>query len=176
MLKPVESDDRIPLTDADARAPRRLPTGDARDRELEELRDELAGFQQKLYAEGTRALLVVLQGRDASGKDGLIRKVFTAFSPQGCTVTSFKAPAGAELRHDYLWRIHAAVPAFGTVGVFNRSHYEDVLVPRAAARNARPGTWCRPTGSRRATCSSPACWRTSPGTWRRTFRWRIRTC
>jgi PPK2 family polyphosphate:nucleotide phosphotransferase len=131
MLKPIAADHHVSLTDADARPPRRLPAGDARDRERDELRDELELFQQKLYAEGTRALLIVLQGRDASGKDGLIRKVLTAFSPQGCTVTSFKAPTGAELRHDFLWRVHAAVPQFGTVGVFNRSHYEDVLVPRA---------------------------------------------
>ena len=129
-LKPVHPDDKLDLADEDAAPPRRLPSGAARDKELETLREELTTFQLKLYAEGRRALLVVLQGRDAAGKDGLIRKVFTAFSPQGCTVTSFKAPAGDELRHDYLWRIHAALPAFGTVGVFNRSHYEDVLVPR----------------------------------------------
>jgi len=130
MLKPVTSDDHIALGDDDARPPRRLPSGAERDREIASSRKALTAFQERLYAEGTRGLLVVLQGRSASGKDGIVRKLFTAFSPQGCTVTSFKAPTGAELRHDYLWRIHAAVPSFGAIAVFNRSHYEDVIMPR----------------------------------------------
>jgi len=75
-------------------------------------------------------LLVLLQGRDASGKDGTIRKVFTAVNPQGCTVASFKAPTELEQHHDFLWRVHAQVPHRGMIGIFNRSHYEDVLVPR----------------------------------------------
>jgi PPK2 family polyphosphate:nucleotide phosphotransferase len=73
---------------------------------------------------------VVLQAIDGGGKDGTVRHVMTAFNPQGCTVTSFKAPTALELRHDYLWRIHQQVPPRGEVGVFNRSHYEDVLVVR----------------------------------------------
>ncbi|MEZ6067255.1 MAG: polyphosphate kinase 2 family protein [Planctomycetaceae bacterium] len=75
-------------------------------------------------------LLIVLQAMDAGGKDGTTRKVFTGVNPQGVRVTSFKAPTAAELAHDYLWRIHQAVPAKGMIGVFNRSHYEDVLVVR----------------------------------------------
>src|SRR5205823_5773298 len=77
-----------------------------------------------------RSVLVVLQGLDASGKDGTIRHVMTGLNPQGVTVMSFKVPDGEEKRHDYLWRVHKAVPEFGKIGIFNRSHYEDVLVVR----------------------------------------------
>lgn len=94
------------------------------------LLEELAELQNLLYADGSRALLVVLQGMDASGKDGLIRKVIGAFNPQGVQVTSFKAPSEEERAHDYLWRLHRHTPARGIVGVWNRSHYEDVLVTR----------------------------------------------
>jgi PPK2 family polyphosphate:nucleotide phosphotransferase len=83
-----------------------------------------------MYAEDRRALLVVLQAMDAGGKDGTIRHVTAGLNPQGCRVTSFKAPSAEELDHDYLWRIHHAVPARGEFGIFNRSHYEDVLVVR----------------------------------------------
>ena len=89
--------------------------------------DEL---QYLMYAEHRRALLVVLQGIDASGKDGTIRHVMTGFNPQGCRVTPFKAPTPEELAHDFLWRIHHVVPGKGDVAIFNRSHYEDVLVVR----------------------------------------------
>jgi len=89
--------------------------------------DEL---QYLLYAEGKRALLVILQGMDAAGKDGTIRHVMTGVNPQSCRVTSFKVPSEAELKHDFLWRIHNAVPARGEIAIFNRSHYEDVLVVR----------------------------------------------
>jgi len=101
----------------------------ARDR-LEELREELAAFQERLWAEQGQSLLIVLQALDAGGKDGLIRKVITAFNPQGTRVTGFGVPTEEELRHDFLWRVHAAVPGKGRIGVFNRSHYEDVLVAR----------------------------------------------
>ncbi len=84
----------------------------------------------RLYAENRRALLIVLQGMDTSGKDGTIRSVMDGINPQGCQVTSFKAPSEEELDHDFLWRIHRAVPRRGNVGIFNRSHYEDVLVVR----------------------------------------------
>jgi PPK2 family polyphosphate:nucleotide phosphotransferase len=83
-----------------------------------------------LYAENTRALLIILQGVDASGKDGTIRAVMTGVNPQTCQVTSFKKPSGEELDHDFLWRIHHRVPRRGDIGIFNRSHYEDVLVVR----------------------------------------------
>ena len=97
---------------------------------LKDLRDELAEFQMRLWAEAKQALLIVLQARDAGGKDGLIRKVGGAFDPQGLRVTAFDVPNPVELRHDYLWRVHAATPGKGHIGIFNRSHYEDVLVVR----------------------------------------------
>ena len=98
--------------------------------ELEALLEELGSLQERLYAEGTRSVLVVLQGLDASGKDGTIRHVFTGVNPQGCRVTSFKAPTPVELAHDFLWRVHAECPARGMIGIFNRSHYEDVVTVR----------------------------------------------
>ncbi|MDQ6677555.1 MAG: polyphosphate kinase 2 family protein [Acidobacteriota bacterium] len=87
-------------------------------------------LQDVLYAEHKRAVLIVLQGMDASGKDGTIRHVMSGVNPQGCSVTSFKQPTSHELDHDFLWRIHQVTPAFGMIGIFNRSHYEDVLVVR----------------------------------------------
>ena len=92
--------------------------------------ERLSVLQYLLYAEGRRALLVVLQGIDAGGKDGTIRHVMSGLNPQGVTVTPFKVPEGAEKRHDYLWRVHKAIPEYGQIGIFNRSHYEDVLVVR----------------------------------------------
>jgi len=103
---------------------------DSSRKRLKELRGELADFQERLWAESKQSLLVVLQALDAGGKDGLIRKVVTAFNPQGTRVTGFGVPTEEELRHDYLWRVHAATPGKGRIGVFNRSHYEDVLVVR----------------------------------------------
>jgi PPK2 family polyphosphate:nucleotide phosphotransferase len=92
--------------------------------------EKLSSLQQLLYAENKRSLLIVLQGMDASGKDGTIKHVMSGVNPQGCTVTSFKQPSAIELAHDFLWRIHAAVPIKGSIGIFNRSHYEDVLIAR----------------------------------------------
>jgi len=92
--------------------------------------DELLELQTVLYAEARRSVLVVLQGIDASGKDGTIRHVMSGLNPQGVAVTPFKVPEGEEKRHDYLWRIHRAVPEWGQIGIFNRSHYEEVLVVR----------------------------------------------
>jgi PPK2 family polyphosphate:nucleotide phosphotransferase len=97
---------------------------------VEQNRQKLSDLQYKLYADGRHALLVVIQAIDAGGKDGLVHDVFTAMNPQGCVVTSFKAPTAEELKHDYLWRVHQRVPARGMVGVFNRSQYEDVLIVR----------------------------------------------
>ncbi|CAN5567872.1 polyphosphate kinase 2 family protein [soil metagenome] len=85
-------------------------------------------LQDRLFAEGTRALLIVLQGIDSSGKDGTIRSVFNTCGPIGVSLTPFRAPSQEERDHDFLWRIHKAVPARGMLGIFNRSHYEDVLV------------------------------------------------
>lgn len=103
---------------------------DAARARLKQLKQELAAFQERLWAEHGQSLLVVLQALDAGGKDGLIRKVITAFNPQGTRVTGFGVPTEEELRHDFLWRVHAATPGKGRIGVFNRSHYEDVLVVR----------------------------------------------
>lgn len=97
---------------------------------LEKALEKLDALQYLLYAESKRALLIVLQGLDASGKDGTIRHVMTGCNPQGCRVTPFKKPSVEESAHDFLWRIHKAVPAYGDIGIFNRSHYEDVLVVR----------------------------------------------
>ena len=91
---------------------------------------ELSELQNTLYAEQKRSILVVLQAIDAGGKDGTIRHVFSGVNPQGCNVTSFKIPSELEASHDYLWRIHEAVPRRGMIGIFNRSHYESVLVER----------------------------------------------
>jgi len=84
-------------------------------------------LQNRLWAEERRAVLVVFQGMDASGKDGTIRRVFSGVNPQGCPVTAFKLPSPAELAQDYLWRVHLAAPRRGEIGIWNRSHYEDVV-------------------------------------------------
>ena len=95
---------------------------------------EIDRLQEILYAQGIYALLVVLQGPATSGKDGTVRKVFGSLNPLGAVATSFKKPTPYELAHDFLWRVHKAVPAAGMIGIFNRSHYEDVLVPRVHER------------------------------------------
>ena len=94
------------------------------------LEASLTSLQERLWAEAKHPLLIVLQGIDASGKDGTIRKVMDAFNPMGCEVTSFKVPTPLDLSHDYLWRVHPHAPAKGSISIFNRSHYEDVLVVR----------------------------------------------
>lgn len=109
---------------------------------LVELSKRLDELQELLYAEQQRALLVVLQGMDTSGKDGTIRHVFSAVDPLGVHVTRFKAPTETELAHDYLWRAHAATPMKGEIGIFNRSHYEDVLVVRVHKHIDKP-EWTR---------------------------------
>jgi PPK2 family polyphosphate:nucleotide phosphotransferase len=95
--------------------------------ELKKLVGALSVLQNHLYAEARQSLLVVLQGMDASGKDGTIRRVFTGVNPQGCDVTAFNVPSHGELAHDYLWRVHARCPRRGEIGIWNRSHYEDVV-------------------------------------------------
>jgi polyphosphate kinase 2 (PPK2 family) len=97
---------------------------------IEKNLERMADLQDRLWAEAKRSVLVVLQGIDAAGKDGTIQKVMEAFNPQGCVVSSFKVPTPEELGHDFLWRIHKRTPAKGEIGIFNRSHYEDVLVVR----------------------------------------------
>jgi PPK2 family polyphosphate:nucleotide phosphotransferase len=92
--------------------------------------EELNELQNLLFAENKHSILIVIQGMDASGKDGVIRNVFTAMNPQGVSVKSFKAPTSEELSHDFLWRIHLHAPPKGMIQIFNRSHYEDILITR----------------------------------------------
>jgi PPK2 family polyphosphate:nucleotide phosphotransferase len=110
--------------------------------ELEEVKLKLDALQVRLAAEGKRSVLLVLQAMDAAGKDGTIRSILSGLNPAGVPVTSFKAPAGPEAAHDYLWRVHAACPADGEIGVFNRSHYEDVLIVRVKGF-VPPSIWGR---------------------------------
>lgn len=121
--------DKIKLADISTRAPKDLEKD-----QVKELTNgivkELNELQNLLYAESKHSILVILQGMDASGKDGVIRNVFGAFNPQGVSVRSFKVPTEEELSHDFLWRIHQHAPARGMIQVFNRSHYEDILVTR----------------------------------------------
>ena len=112
------------------------------EKRLEHLVERIDALQYRLYAEDRRSVLLVLQGLDASGKDGVVRRVFEGVNPTGVSVTSFKAPVGVELQHDYLWRVHAALPRRGTIGVFNRSHYEDVVAVRMY-EIAPPKVWRR---------------------------------
>ncbi|MEM7115656.1 MAG: polyphosphate kinase 2 family protein [Chloroflexota bacterium] len=106
------------------------PDRAAAEAEFKQLRRELRDWQARLYAEGKQKLLIVFQAMDAGGKDGTIRRVFQGVNPQGVRVHSFKVPSKKELAHDFLWRIHKVVPGKGMIGIFNRSHYEDVLVVR----------------------------------------------
>ncbi|MEQ9407138.1 MAG: polyphosphate kinase 2 family protein [Fuerstiella sp.] len=120
----------VTLSDISSRGKDFHDSRDAAELEFCSLRDRMATLQPHLYAEGRQKLLVVLQAMDAGGKDGTIRHVFRGVNPQGVRVTSFKKPTAEELDHDFLWRIHKAVPGKGMIGIFNRSHYEDVLVVR----------------------------------------------
>jgi PPK2 family polyphosphate:nucleotide phosphotransferase len=130
LIRPVSPRRAFSLADRDAKKPNELPDKGTLAEALAREQEHLGELQQALYADGRYALLVVLQGRDASGKDGTIRNVFDACNPQGCQVTGFKAPTANELAHDFLWRVHNAVPPRGIIGIFNRSHYEDVLAVR----------------------------------------------
>lgn len=120
--------------DLDAHVPDDLPDAMPPKADAKALLDcqieRLGALQELLYANRSWSLLVVLQGMDGAGKDSTIKHVMSGINPQGVAVTSFKAPDGHELAHDFLWRIHRAVPARGMIGIFNRSHYEDVLAPR----------------------------------------------
>ena len=141
-LTPVSRRSPLSLDDSSAGRPDELPDDDALKEQTKRLLAQLTELQATLYADARYALLIVLQGRDASGKDGAVRKVFGAFNPSGCTVTPFKVPTPMELAHDYLWRVHAALPRRGTIGVFNRSHYEDVVAVRMHEL-APPDVWRR---------------------------------
>ncbi|HEU5247364.1 MAG TPA: polyphosphate kinase 2 family protein [Candidatus Udaeobacter sp.] len=98
--------------------------------EIQENLEKMEELQYRMYAENKHSLLIVLQGLDAAGKDGVVRHVLTGMNPSGCGSTNFKQPTKEELAHDFLWRVHPHVPAKGSVAIFNRSHYEDVLVAR----------------------------------------------
>jgi PPK2 family polyphosphate:nucleotide phosphotransferase len=127
-VKPGSKVDISKIDPADTRA---LKGGRrAADAALGADRAALVEWQTRLWAESRRSLLLILQGTDASGKDGTVAHVFAGVNPQGTTVTAFKVPTAEELAHDFLWRIHLAVPRAGVIGIFNRSQYEDVLVAR----------------------------------------------
>jgi PPK2 family polyphosphate:nucleotide phosphotransferase len=118
------------LMERDPRDDLGLGSKDAAKQVRGDLCKRLSTVQGRLFAEGERSVLLVLQGLDASGKDGVIRRVFAGVNLIGVEVTSFRVPAGSEVEHDYLWRVHARLPPHGKVGVFNRSHYEDVVAVR----------------------------------------------
>ena len=120
---------KISLKDIDTRAPKEWDKQETKEK-VQDILDELDGLQNLLYAEHKHSVLVVIQGMDGSGKDGVIRNVFTSMNPQGVDVTSFKVPTEEELAHDFLWRVHQHAPAKGMIQLFNRSHYEDILVTR----------------------------------------------
>ena len=117
------------LSEVSTRAPKDLEKSEAKEK-LEKMLDELQELQNLLYAENKHALLVIIQGMDASGKDGVVKKVFGSLNPLGVQVRPFKAPTEEELAHDFLWRIHKYTPEKGMIQIFNRSHYEDVLITR----------------------------------------------
>src|SRR5688572_19451986 len=121
--------EKIVLSKISTRAPEGLDKQEIKDKTAVILA-ELKGLQNLLYAERKHSLLVVMQGMDASGKDGVIRNVMSYMNPQGVRVQSFKAPTDEELSHDFLWRIHEHTPEKGMIQVFNRSHYEDILITR----------------------------------------------
>ncbi len=120
----------VDLTEIDPRDTDGMPSKEKAAEALPELHDRLRDLQERLYAEGTRSLLIVLQAIDAGGKDGTAKHLFRGLNPAGARVVSFKVPSEDELAHDFLWRVHQRTPARGDVVVFNRSHYEDVLVVR----------------------------------------------
>jgi PPK2 family polyphosphate:nucleotide phosphotransferase len=140
MLERFRAPKNLELRDKDAGAtPLRddrkgkLKNGEIKEREralTAELTAEVAKLQEKLYAARDQKLLLILQGMDTSGKDGTVRALFSQINPMGLHATGYVAPTEKEKAHDFLWRVHARVPAKGEIGIFNRSHYEDVLVPR----------------------------------------------
>jgi PPK2 family polyphosphate:nucleotide phosphotransferase len=120
---------RIHLKDISTRAPKDFDKQETK-KGLVKILEELNDLQNLLFAENKHAILIIIQGMDASGKDGVIRNVFTSMNPQGVMVKGFKAPTPEELSHDFLWRIHKYAPSKGMIQIFNRSHYEDILITR----------------------------------------------
>ena len=131
------------LTDRDARDTLGLDGKDAAAELLEQLSADLDELHARLWAEASRSVLLVLQGMDASGKDGTIRRVLSGLNPQGCQVAAFKSPSDGELSHDSLWRVHQVCPDRGHLGVFNRSHYEDVVAARLFGAVSHEQCRCR---------------------------------
>ena len=121
---------RVQLAKVDPRDAAAFPDREKAEAQSKKDGESINAWQDKLFGEGKRALLVILQGTDTSGTDGTIRHVFNETGPLGVTVTSFRRPSEEELAHDFLWRVHLVCPRRGTIGIFNRSHYEDVLVGR----------------------------------------------
>jgi len=119
----------IQLKDISTKAPDSLDKKDSKNR-IEAIKNELLALQNLLLANSKKSVLVILQGMDASGKDGIIRDVFTGLNPTNCSISSFKKPSELEMKHDFLWRIHQVAPAKGEIKVFNRSHYEDVIIQK----------------------------------------------
>jgi len=131
LLRAQIQDGRFRMADVDPDSTPGLKGGKRRAvREVKKDRDELFELHERLYAERKRSLLVVLQGMDTSGKDGTVTHVVRNFNPQGVLITPFKAPTPAERRHGFLWRMRHRLPEVGFIGIFNRSHYEDVLIAR----------------------------------------------
>jgi len=126
----VEPGERFSLAEHDAADTGGVAGEEEIEGEYDALRDQIADLQERLFAEERRSLLIVLQGIDAAGKDGTVKHVLRGTNPAGVRVYSFKEPSDDERAHDFLWRYHHATPADGMIGVFNRSHYEDVLVVR----------------------------------------------
>ncbi len=119
----------IKLKDISTRAGKEFDKQETKSKTIQIL-EELNGLQNLLYAENKHSVLIIIQAMDAGGKDGVIRNVFTSMNPQGVNVKSYKAPTPEELSHDFLWRIHQHAPAKGMIQIFNRSHYEDILITR----------------------------------------------
>lgn len=138
----VEPDDPFALTDVDPNESEHYEKKKEVAGELEAQRKRISGLQERLYAENEQGLLIVLQAMDTGGKDGTIKHVLRGVNPQGCRVSSFKAPSAEEANHDFLWRYHKSAPARGRIGIFNRSHYEDVLIVRV--KNLVPESVWRP--------------------------------
>jgi PPK2 family polyphosphate:nucleotide phosphotransferase len=121
---------RVRLADTDPSFKDHHESHEAAAAEIEQYRKRLVDLQEMLYVERRRSVLICLQGLDTAGKDGTIKHILSAMNPQGCTVAQFRQPTAQEAAHDFLWRVHRATPARGEVAIFNRSHYEDVLVVR----------------------------------------------
>lgn len=135
-MKTITSQEKMKLSVIPTNEPEGIHDRISIKKATKELAEDMRTMQQKLYAESKQALLVVIQGMDAAGKDSTVRHVFGPLNPQGVYVHSFKQPEVSELAKDFLWRVHKVVPAKGMIGIFNRSHYEDVLIGRV--RNLYP--------------------------------------